>query len=375
MPSDDKIVTNLTLTTPTRGVSPGNYSSILISDYTWTLRYDASGAKLTASDVPVLKLHAYQPKRKFYPEIAGLAEAANRVINAASAATAAAGLGQTQTQPVNLALIAAYVSTGISFDKAVELAGRGAYNALYGSSANTGALDSGYAFVEDMFSESVDLGLTYELPFMSNRFVETAGSGGWEDRGLSNVTDAAKNVSKMVLDRFGFNAPLQPTWSSTSVKSNDDMAIEFFLVNDSDIHLDANLSFMFSFLPNCYWAQLGTMQQPPNIFRAEVPGRFTWRWAAATASVEYAGRVRKYGDSLVPDMYKLSVSLKNLCPNNLNTFGASFGAVKGTGQTAEQSLVGQYSNVVSSMKAAVTTAAAGVGKNYLGNFFNGTLDK
>ena len=323
MDNTQQIVPNLTIKTPTDSNYTSNKSTsrFSINSYTWTLQY--AGAAIDPDTVPILVLDAWQPKRQFYPVAALEAGAANSLV------TAAQGL-----------------ANGALLGPAAELAAQTGYNALSRVSMNQDSLNRGYSYITDMFNGSIDLNMSYELPFLTDRFAEAEGSLGWEDRGINNVTDAAVNLSKLVLDRFGFNAPLQPTWSATAVKSNAEIPIEFFLVNDSENHLKNNIEFLFSFLPNCYWAQLGTMQQPPNIFKANVAGRLKWEWVSVSTSVTFVGRVRAYtatsatnaenSVSQVPDMYKMSVTVKNLCPNNLNAFGALFGGVSTVpGSTAE----------------------------------------
>ncbi len=317
-----------------------------ISSYTWSLKYDQRMMP-TEQNTPVLKLKAFKPLRKFYPLLQLQMGAANAFVSALTPDSTAKGF------------VAKASSLGI--DYAITTGTQALYNSLIQSltSKNDTDLNNGYSMVVDMFRDSPETGDIYELPFLSEEFLNAKGSVGWDTRGLGEAAGEGDRVTKYLIDKFGINIPLQPTWSASTTKANDNIDYTFYLINDSADHFASNISFLISLVKNCYWSQLSELQQPPNIFEAVVPGRFRWKWAALSTRVDYMGRVRVFGEVLVPDVYKVSVSLANLCPDNLNTFLAYFGNVSDNGYNSDN----MAAKLVVSFSGHIKDAAVNVMKD------------
>jgi hypothetical protein len=100
-----------------------------------------------------------------------------------------------------------------------------------------------------------------------------------------------------------------------------------------------NFTFLNSLVAGNFWVQLGMIQQSPNLYDVVVPGRFHKYFCAIGIEVDYVGKCRtnetaveeinraggpdvnlSEKDMLFPDAYKITISVRDLSPNNFNLF-------------------------------------------------------
>ena len=195
----------------------------------------------------------------------------------------------------------------------------------------TGQTIGGMDYIKSLMSGEF-LG-SYELPFFSTEFVTANSIAGWSGGGAEKAYSAG--LSKVMTTHYGLNFPVAPSWTQ-SEQMGQEITFDITLFNDTDENWNRNYKFLRKFVAGQFWAQLGDMQQAPNLFYVHCPGRFKWHFAAIGTTVIYQGKLRNVTlDSgyqaipgldmdnrrmLVPETYKLTVTIKNMTPNNYNVF-------------------------------------------------------
>ena len=184
----------------------------------------------------------------------------------------------------------------------------------------------------------------YELPFFSDVYMKADTSGDWSGGNASRAYGAAG--MKIMQEQFQMNFPMAPIWNKTT-ESTLDFSYDFYLINYfpegsgntglSTESLYKNFTFLNALIAGNFWVQLGMIQQSPNLYDVVVPGRFHKYFAAMGITVDYVGKCRRNEyvvekinsnqkpikldkNMLFPDAYKLTLSIKDLTPNNFNVF-------------------------------------------------------
>ena len=131
-----------------------------LNDYEWTGRYDGKPT-LDEQNVPVLILRAFQPIRKFYPEIIGALFQAELVTSSLDGF-----LNKLFTELGPGAQIAARL-LATNPDKFWAEYGSRLYDTYKpgGGGGSNQQLVDGYSFIKDMFLKATDLETTFILPF------------------------------------------------------------------------------------------------------------------------------------------------------------------------------------------------------------------
>lgn len=183
-------------------------------------------------------------------------------------------------------------------------------------------------FLERMFAGYVLN--NYTLPFFNNRYLHADTTQGWSVAGSERLF--GNRIAKMLKDGLNVDFPTTPKW--TLGDQSETLNFDFYLINDTIEDLQNNFSFLNSLVSGAYWIQLDYMQHSPNVYRVTVPGRFVWIYAAMGITVTQEGKLRKIenanvqyapglnadSDAMFPDAYKVVINLRNLTPENFNTY-------------------------------------------------------
>ena len=188
---------------------------------------------------------------------------------------------------------------------------------------NTAALEKSYeVYFKNLFLGAKGPINTFEIPCFDPFFFNSDGIAGWSDRWLSSYENYVQGAKSVLSDIYGRNYPFQPSWNiGDSANNSGQLSFSILLINDDDAAIKSNLGFILSLGMEPLWGQFAELQQPPNVFKVKMKDRFIWEWAAMSVNVTTAGKIRKHPTlGLVPDLYKLTVTIKNLCPANLNSY-------------------------------------------------------
>jgi len=288
--------------------SPRSFS---ITSYNWCDSFTIDSGMLTTGDIPKMILTEFQPRRGF--------EWAN-----ATAAIAKNIFSRLENIPLAGDLMNA---AGNNYIKSTyEQYVLDAY-----SSGKESVLGTPMDYVKRLFNGQYLN--SYEIPFFKNEYLKANEMDGWTAGGSERTL--GEETAKLAQENFNLNVPMMPIWSKGG-DTGMSFVNEFYLINDTDENLLKNFRFLHSFVSGAFWVQLGYMQQSPNVYDVVVPGRFHMYFAAVGIEVEYAGKMRtnegiasKISASgfkgipngiLFPDAYKIEVNVKDLCPNNFNTY-------------------------------------------------------
>ena len=172
------------------------------------------------------------------------------------------------------------------------------------------------------------------IPFFSDVYLKADTAGNWSQSGSERII--GKEASQVAQNSMDVNFPMMPIWTRAQ---NDPSPLEgitnsFFLINESDDDLLNNFKFLNAFVSGNFWVQMNLIQQSPNVFDVEIPGRYHSYFSALGIEVKWAGKIRvrsNMKDKLAgfqgairslqfPDAYQVSVKVTDLCPNNFNTY-------------------------------------------------------
>lgn len=175
---------------------------------------------------------------------------------------------------------------------------------------------------------------SYELPFFDNTYIQANTTANWSSGGSEAMM--GQEMSRVMQETSNVNFPMTPTWSKTG-DDGFDIQSEFHLINSDTDALKRNFGFLHAFAAGAFWVQVGLVQFPPNLYDVYCPGRFHKYWCAMGITVTYEGKQRQniglvdymrsaYSlngmtrDFTFPEAYKVTVSFKDLTPNNYNVW-------------------------------------------------------
>ena len=200
----------------------------------------------------------------------------------------------------------------------------------------------------------------YTLPFYNSNLYLKSNPGTWGYKSLfgdlSILQELIGSVDIMTTATWDSNG-------STGINGTtgfDAINFNFSLFNRKATDVYRNLKFIHTLIPEALWMQSGIFQIPGTVYDVEIPGRTRFYWCTAEFKCEYQGKTRyftayKLDDlypsrytfkakatnstnaedsniaknatkqpirdlNLIPDAYKVSVTLNSLLPNNLNTY-------------------------------------------------------
>lgn len=202
----------------------------------------------------------------------------------------------------------------------------------------------------------------YTLPFYNSNLYLKSNPGTWGYKSLFGDLNFLQELIGSV------DIMTTVTWDSkgsTGINGTtgfDAINFEFSLFNRKATDVYRNLKFIHTLIPEALWMQDGIFQIPGTVYDVEIPGRTRFYWCTAEFKCEYRGKTRyftaytpdylyytqnttpdisqhpnitpnldtniainatnqKIRDlNLIPDAYKVSVTLNSLLPNNLNTY-------------------------------------------------------
>lgn len=175
---------------------------------------------------------------------------------------------------------------------------------------------------------------TFELPFVNNTYLDADTTENWSTAGGARYF--GDKLGEAMKNYVNIDFPTTPIWNLGNYKG-EDLKFEFFLINDTIEWLVKNFTMLNALASGAYWIQMDMMQQSPNVYKIIVPGRFIYIFAAMGIKVSTIGKLRKVSvkdmqnlqsakgiqgdpDALFPDAYKIEINIKNLAPNNFNTY-------------------------------------------------------
>lgn len=262
---------------------------------------------------------------------------------------------------------------------------------------------------------------SYELPFLSEYFLEADGDAGWQATGMdAQFGDLAKTMTN-----YNIGFPITPNWTYDSKRLSTEFT--FNLINDTSDNLKDNLEFIHAILPGMMHVlvngsemgkesslqQMGsnilgavtTLFKSPNVYEVIVPGRFRWLWCTAQMNIKYKGKIynedmsnliggasekNKSGYEYLniepgliafPEAYEVEMTINSLLPQSFNEFyygitnnGVSFTRTEtrtATEKAIEQSTdpLSQYykgfNNNIDSSLEAVEKRMKEIGADYL----------
>ena len=326
----DTITTNVPLTPKTeatRDIS-GVDKTFKLDDYFWADEFTDSydDIKHLKDYVPKMILTEFQPIRSFEFEDSGKTATISAL---AGLADKIVGGGK-----VTSAMARGYIKSvlELSPSKVIEKYANG--RTVLGKES--------MGFIKNLMQG--DFLKMYELPFFSDVYMKADTSGDWSGGNASRAYGAAG--MKIMQEQFQMNFPMAPIWNKTT-ESTLDFSYDFYLINYfpegsgntglSTESLYKNFTFLNALIAGNFWVQLGMIQQSPNLYDVVVPGRFHKYFAAMGITVDYVGKCRRNEyvvekinsnqkpikldkNMLFPDAYKLTLSIKDLTPNNFNVF-------------------------------------------------------
>ena len=315
-------------TTPTSNAQNGTTAAGAntaygINDYTWAQGFSDGRAFGSLSDlglaVPKLICTEFQPTRTFGWNTL-LGETINSLLGFLGGIGPNAGGGGWGAK-----------AAGVLVDKTIFSPQTFLDSFAQGGSNNALGKDS-MVFIKQLFT-GIYL-KAYELPFFGKTFINADTSDSWSVGG-SDVA-IGSTASKFLEERYSINFPMVPVWNHG--KDNYlNFDFDFYLINSSQDNLVKNFKFLTSLASGNFWAQLGMVQQSPNVWDIQVPGRFHIYFGAMGVKIEYAGKTRLCAgavsqingtsnaynlppDMLFPDAYHVEITVKSFTPNNFNCF-------------------------------------------------------
>ena len=231
---------------------------------------------------------------------------------------------------------------GLLIDAAVGFGGAGLAAALQVAKVNMynnlatqysvgagAALDVPITFIEKYFEGSILN--SFEMPFINDRYLHADTTNNWSTAGSERYLGS--KINSVLKEHMNMDFPTTPTWTLGDYKG-DTLEYNFYLINDTESDLINNYTFLNALISGAYWIQMDLLQKSPNVYRVTVPGRFIWIYAAMGVDVKMQGKLRRVyniplpsaggllsdGDTLFPDAYYVTITLRNLAPENFNTY-------------------------------------------------------
>lgn len=241
---------------------------------------------------------------------------------------------------------------------------------LYGNSSPApDSIGNPIEMIRKMFNGGKWLN-TYELPFFKNTYLEAKMYEQWTVGGIDQ--QMGDNLSKIAKDGLSIDFPTTPTFKIGDMGkagySSDSLHFSFYLINKSVEWLERNFRFLHAFYAGTQWLSLtGGFVKSPNVYHVLCPGRFQIFWAAVGSNITFEGKLRKndymnkiYGktiksinsDTLWPDAWKIDIQIKDLTPNNFNTYAEYF--VHGYGSEDQLKILQNLTNTSSGIAGAYT---------------------
>ena len=218
-------------------------------------------------------------------------------------------------------------------------------------------------YIERLFNKGRWLN-TFELPFVANSQVKNdylklaTDPGSWNIGGLTDKSGNEGMTNVILHDRISISLPTSPTFSVSNPHqaTMGPIELDFFIINKDDQYLDKNFQFMQALFAGTQWLsmELGVVAAS-NVYQVIVPGRFMIHWASLQSKFEAMGKLRtneymyaQYGnsikmiqrDTLWPQTWHVSLTIKPLTPWNFNTHMAFYN--NGYGSAERQRL---YNNI------------------------------
>lgn len=131
---------------------------------------------------------------------------------------------------------------------------------------------------------------------------------------------------------------MSPTFRLPDIGNSgyDEISFSFYLINKNNEWLERNFKFLHAFYAGTQWLQMDFgFIKGPNVYNVLCPGRFNLLWASVGSTITYVGKLRKNewmverykntvgalkDDMLWPDAWKIEIHIKDLTPNNFNTY-------------------------------------------------------
>lgn len=213
---------------------------------------------------------------------------------------------------------------------------------LYGSNGRNKSLGDDSTFAENpmalvrkLFERGRWLN-TYEIPYFGNTYLEAQNKDKWRIGGLDSQIKSG--LSKILKNDLNMDFPTSPQFQAGTMGNNGytDIQTEFYLINKDSAWLERNFKFLHAFYAGSQWLQLaGGIITGANVYNVLCPGRFNLIWAALSSTITFEGKLRKNievsrklrkkarsitDDMLWPDAWKVKIVIKDLTPNNFNTY-------------------------------------------------------
>lgn len=193
---------------------------------------------------------------------------------------------------------------------------------------------------------------TYELPFFNDNYIAADTTSNWSTGGSERALGT--ELSRVMKENLTIDFPTTPIWTLGDHKG-DNFTFNFYLINDSVDSLKKNFKFMHAFISGAFWLQMDIMQQPPNVYRVTVPGRFMKIFCAMGVKATNIGKLRICGQefsqsigysaitstTLMPEAWKIEITITDLTPNNFNVhmnYLINGSSIVKTGETRERIL-------------------------------------
>ena len=166
-----------------------------------------------------------------------------------------------------------------------------------------------------------------------------------------------ESLATMAKQKLSMDIPTNPTFSIPTIGNSvlDPIQFDFVLLNMDNNALKKNFEFLHALFAGTQWLQFpgGTIKST-NVYNVYCPGRFHIFWAALDMSVKADGKLRlcpevskTYSkiksigeDTLWPEVWKVSINIKSLTPNNFNAYIHHF--VHGFEEGTIKLLAGNY---------------------------------
>lgn len=177
---------------------------------------------------------------------------------------------------------------------------------------------------------------SYEFPFIFNsNYLQSSGSNGWED---TTMVGSLPGMIGEVVGGLGLDMTSIPTWKMTK---NGTPYPEFeytvHLFNNTVENAVNNFILVNSIAMNNMWYQDGFLKAPSCLYDVYVRDMIRLFLCTVDITVENVGKMRipphlfntymmAYVNSSfkenfqIPDAYKLTLKIKSLMPNNVNTY-------------------------------------------------------
>ena len=164
---------------------------------------------------------------------------------------------------------------------------------------------------------------------------------GLDDLGLTSILTTAITRS--------FGVQFMPSFNMSQINLRDEegqIDLTFVLMNDTEEHANANITFLRVLFPSAMWSNVGVFAISGDLFDVKVKGAMRWLMCTGSFDCSPVGAIRTmYGSEMkIPDAYKVHCMFKSLVPNNLNNY--LLGYLSDFTMTGRNSVLGQvYENI------------------------------